>query len=60
MEPNGGKIAVVTNGSPLFRWCREGESDIRKYIISNDLLDCIVSLPKDMFYNTGVGTYIWF
>lgn len=61
MEPNGGKIAVVTNGSPLFSGnAGSGESDIRKYIISSDLLDCIVSLPKDMFYNTGIGTYIWF
>jgi type I restriction enzyme M protein len=61
MEPNGGKIAVVTNGSPLFSGSAgSGESDIRKFIISSDLLDCIVSLPKDMFYNTGIGTYIWF
>lgn len=61
MEPKGGKIAVVTNGSPLFTGnAGSGESDIRKFIISTDLLDCIVSLPKDMFYNTGIGTYIWF
>ena len=61
MEPKGGKIAVVTNGSPLFSGnAGSGESDIRKFIISTDLLDCIVSLPKDMFYNTGIGTYIWF
>lgn len=61
METNGGKIAVVTNGSPLFSGnAGSGESDIRKFIISSDLLDCIVSLPKDMFYNTGIGTYIWF
>ncbi|AQX10938.1 MULTISPECIES: class I SAM-dependent DNA methyltransferase [Elizabethkingia] len=61
MEPTGGKIAVVTNGSPLFSGnAGGGESDIRKFIIESDLLDCIVSLPKDMFYNTGIGTYIWF
>jgi len=61
MEPSGGKIAVVTNGSPLFSGSAgSGESDIRKYIISSDLLDCIVALPKDMFFNTGIGTYIWF
>lgn len=61
MEVSGGKIAVVTNGSPLFSGnAGSGESDIRKFIIESDLLDCIVSLPKDMFYNTGIGTYIWF
>ncbi|MGG7551044.1 N-6 DNA methylase [Chryseobacterium arthrosphaerae] len=61
MEPTGGKIAVVTNGSPLFSGnAGGGESDIRKFIIESDLLDCIISLPKDMFYNTGIGTYIWF
>lgn len=61
METSGGKIAVVTNGSPLFSGnAGGGESDIRKFIIESDLLDCIVSLPKDMFYNTGIGTYIWF
>lgn len=61
METSGGKIAVVTNGSPLFSGSAgSGESEIRKYIISTDLLDCIVALPKDMFYNTGIGTYIWF
>lgn len=61
METSGGKIAVVTNGSPLFSGSAGGgESDIRKFIIESDLLDCIVSLPKDMFYNTGIGTYVWF
>ena len=61
METKGGKIAVVTNGSPLFSGpAGGGESDIRKFIISSDLLDCIISLPNDMFYNTGIGTYIWF
>jgi len=61
MEPNGSKIAVVTNGSPLFTGdAGSGESDIRKWIIKNDLLDCIIALPKDLFYNTGINTYIWF
>lgn len=61
METTGGKIAVVTNGSPLFSGnAGGGESDIRKFILESDLLDCIISLPKDMFYNTGIGTYIWF
>lgn len=61
MEREGGRIAVVTNGSPLFTGdAGSGESDIRKWIISNDLLDCIIALPKDLFYNTGINTYIWF
>ena len=61
MEREGGKIAVVTNGSPLFTGdAGSGESDIRKWIITNDWLDCIVALPKDLFYNTGINTYIWF
>jgi type I restriction enzyme M protein len=61
MEREGGKIAVVTNGSPLFTGdAGSGESDIRKWIITNDWLDCIIALPKDLFYNTGINTYIWF
>jgi type I restriction enzyme M protein len=60
-ERDNGKIAVVTNGSPLFTGSAgSGESDIRKHIISNDWLDCIIALPKDLFYNTGINTYIWF
>lgn len=61
MEREGGKIAVVTNGSPLSTGSAgQGESDIRKWIISSDLLECIIALPKDLFYNTGINTYIWF
>jgi len=61
MEREGGKIAVVTNGSPLFTGdAGSGESEIRKWIIKNDWLDCIIALPKDLFYNTGINTYIWF
>ncbi|MGV0924107.1 type I restriction-modification system subunit M [Empedobacter tilapiae] len=61
MEENEGKVAVVTNGSPLFSaGAGSGESNIRRWIIEEDLLDCIVGLPKDMFYNTGIPTYIWF
>lgn len=58
---NDGKIAVVTNGSPLFSGgAGSGESNIRKWILESDFLDCIIGLPKDMFYNTGIPTYIWF
>lgn len=61
MEREGSRIGVVTNGSPLFTGdAGSGESDIRKWIIENDWLECIVALPKDMFYNTGINTYIWF
>lgn len=60
-DRENGKIAVVTNGSPLFTGSAgSGESDVRKHIISNDWLDCIIALPKDLFYNTGINTYIWF
>lgn len=55
------RMAVVTNGSPLFSGgAGSGESYIRKWIIESDLLECIVALPKDLFYNTGINTYIWF
>lgn len=56
----GGRIGIVLNGSPLFTGgAGSGESDIRKWIIENDWLDCIVALPTDMFYNTGISTYVW-
>jgi len=59
-ELGGSSIAVVHNGSPLFSGDAEsGESEIRKFIIENDWLDTIVSLPTDLFYNTGIATYIW-
>ncbi len=54
------RIAVITNGSPLFTGdAGSGESDIRKWIIENDLIEAIIALPKQMFYKTGIGTYIW-
>ena len=54
------RIAVITNGSPLFTGdAGSGESDIRKWIIENDLLEAIIALPKQMFYKTDIGTYIW-
>ena len=61
MEPDGARIAVVTNGSPLFSGgAGSGESNIHKWLIENDWLEAIVSLPKDLFYNTGINTYVWF
>ena len=62
MKTNGEKtrIAVITNGSPLFTGdAGSGESDIRKWIIENNYLEAIVALPGQLFYNTGIHTYIW-
>ena len=56
----GGRITIIHNGSPLFTGdAGSGPSDIRKYILENDLLDAIIALPENIFYNTGIGTYIW-
>ena len=60
MMPKGSKVAIVHNGSALFKGdAGSGESEIRRYVIENDLLDCIIQLPNDLFYNTGIATYIW-
>lgn len=59
-EEGGSRIGIVFNGSPLFTGdAGSGESEIRKWIIENDLLEAIVALPSDLFYNTGISTYIW-
>ncbi len=56
----GGRIGIVLNGSPLFTGnAGQGESEIRKYLLEQDLIESIIALPKDMFYNTGISTYIW-
>lgn len=56
----GSRIAIIHNGSPLFTGdAGSGPSDIRKYILESDLLEVIVALPNDIFYNTGIATYIW-
>ena len=60
MEPNGSRIGIVFNGSPLFTGdSGSGESEIRKWIIENDWLESVVSLPDQIFFNTGISTYIW-
>lgn len=57
---HGSRLAIVFNGSPLFTGgAGGGESEIRKWIIENDWLEAIIALPEQMFYNTGIGTYIW-
>lgn len=59
-DEEGSRIAIIFNGSPLFTGdAGSGESNIRKWIIENDLLEGIIALPTDMFYNTGIATYIW-
>ena len=56
----GSRIGIILNGSPLFTGgAGSGESEIRRYVLENDLLDALVALPTDMFYNTGIATYIW-
>ena len=59
-QKNGARLAIVFNGSPLFTGgAGSGESEIRKWVIESDWLEAIVALPEQMFYNTGIGTYIW-
>lgn len=56
----GTRLAIVFNGSPLFTGSAgSGESDIRRYVIENDMLEAIIALPDQLFYNTGISTYIW-
>jgi len=60
MNPEGSRIGIVFNGSPLFTGdAGSGESNIRKWIIENDCLDAVIALPDQLFYNTGIFTYIW-
>ena len=60
MEKNGSRIGIVFNGSPLFTGdSGSGESEIRKWIIENDWLECVVQLPDSLFFNTGITTYVW-
>ncbi len=59
-EDGGSRIAIIMNGSPLFTGdARSGESEIRRYVLENDLLEALVALPEQLFYNTGIATYVW-
>ena len=59
-DKSGGRIGIILNGSPLFTGgAGSGESEIRRHILEGDLLEAIVALPTDMFYNTGIATYVW-
>ena len=60
MDDEVGRAAIIENGSPLFTGgTASGESQIRRWILQNDLLEAIIALPTDLFYNTGIATYIW-
>lgn len=60
IKEGGSRIAIIHNGSPLYTGdAGSGTSNIRRYILENDLLEAIIALPNDIFYNTGIATYIW-
>jgi type I restriction enzyme M protein len=60
MESRGSRVGIVFNGSPLFTGdAGSGESEIRRWIIQNDWLECIIALPEKLFFNTSIATYIW-
>lgn len=59
-QEGGSRFGIVLNGSPLFTGgAGSGESEIRRYVLENDLVEAIIGLPTDMFYNTGIATYVW-
>src|SRR4051812_18342350 len=59
-QDGGSRFGIVLNGSPLFTGAAgSGESEIRRYVLENDLVEAIIGLPTDMFYNTGISTYVW-
>ncbi len=59
-KDGGSRFGIVLNGSPLFTGgAGSGESEIRRYVLENDLLEAIIALPTDLFYNTGIATYVW-
>ena len=59
-DEQGSRIGIVMNGSPLFTGgAGSGESEIRRWMLENDWVEAIVALPTDLFYNTGIQTYVW-
>src|SRR5439155_25947077 len=59
-KEGGSRLAIIMNGSPLFTGdAGSGESDIRRYVLENDLLEALIALPEQLFYNTGIATYVW-
>ena len=60
MDDKVGRAAIIQNGSPLFSGgTASGESQIRRWLLESDLIEAIIALPVDLFYNTGIATYIW-
>jgi len=60
LKEGGSRIAIIMNGSPLFTGdAGSGESEIRRFILENDLLEALIALPEQLFYNTGIATYVW-
>lgn len=60
MDKDNGRAAIIENGSPLFTGgTASGESQIRRWLLENDLIEAIVQMPTDLFYNTGISTYVW-
>ena len=58
--PGGSRVAIIMNGSPLFSGdAGSGESEIRRHVLENDLLEALIALPEQLFYNTGIATYVW-
>ena len=58
--PGGSRVAIIMNGSPLFSGdAAGGESEIRRHVLENDLLEALIALPEQLFYNTGIATYVW-
>ena len=59
-DEGGARIAIIMNGSPLFTGdAGSGESEIRRYILEHDLLEALIAFPEQLFYNTGIATYVW-
>jgi len=59
-DARGGRVAIIMNGSPLFTGdAGSGESEIRRWILENDWLEALIALPTQLFYNTGIATYVW-
>src|SRR5262249_17756501 len=59
-KDGGSRVAIIMNGSPLFTGdSSSGESEIRRFILENDLLEALIALPEQLFYNTGIATYVW-
>src|SRR5213076_453969 len=60
VEDGGARVAIIMNGSPLFTGdAGSGESEIRRWVLENDWLEALTALPEQLFYNTGIATYVW-